>query len=206
MNDGAKVFPIEPIRFDNLNPQGGSFCGVDRLQESFDQELGQGWSKYQDSDCMVDVSGAYDVTVPTGGTAQCTITTRHGYDLRGRELTVAFGSLPESASGVSVNLSLTSGDDDKLTLNHSQGTLTASSSLGSATSSGSVDLDSGPSWWRIRHKDGLLEFDVSTDGTTFESVDSVIVDTLPKRFLVSLRLQVYSGQPSDTRLVVDAIN
>jgi len=206
MNDNATVFPIEPIRFDNLNPQGGSFCGVDRLQESFDQDLGQGWSKYEDTDCIVNLSGAYDVTVLPGGVAQCSITTRHGYDLKGRELTVAFGSLPDPASGVSVNLTLSSGDDDRLTLQHSQGQLTATSSLGSASSNGSVDLAGGPSWWRIRDKDGLLEFEVSADGASFEQVHSVIVDTLPKRFLVTLRLQVYSGQPADTHLVVDSIN
>jgi len=207
MNDNASVFPIEPVRFDNLNPQGGAFCGMDRLKEAFDEALGEGWAVSEDSDCTAEVTGGtWEALVPTGGTGQCSITTRHAFDLRNRELTLAFGSLPSSDSGTSVTLTLTSGDSDKLTLQHSQGKLTATTNIGSVTSYGSVDLVGGPSWWRIRETGARVEFEASADGKTFESVHSVIVDSLPARFVVSLRLWVSSGQADDTKLVVDSLN
>ena len=131
-SDNAKVLPIGQIRFDNLNPKGGAFCGVDRLTESFDQALGEGWVEYKDNDCVgTAAGGAFEATVPAGGSGQCSITTRHGYDLLGRGITLALGELPASAPGTGVSLSLTSGDSDRLTLEHRQGKLTATSLLGS---------------------------------------------------------------------------
>jgi hypothetical protein len=207
MNDGGNVTPIEPVRFDNLNPQGGSFCGVDRLQEPFDADLGERWALSEGTDCTSQVTGgAWEATVPTGGTGQCTIATRPAYDIRDRELTVAFGSLPTSDSGTGVSLTLRSGDDDKLTLQHSQGKLVATTNIGSVTSNGSVDLAGGPSWWRIRQTGARVEFEVSADGKTFDSVHSVIVDSIPPRFVVSLGLWVNAGQSDDTKLVVDSLN
>jgi len=206
-NDSAKLLPIGQIRFDNLNPQGGSFCGVDQLHETFDQDLGEGWSKYEDTECQSAViGGAFETTLPTGSVGQCSITTRHGYDLRGRAITVAFGAMPTEASGTGVSFSLTSGDDDRLTLEQRQGTLTATSVLGAVTSTGSIDLAEGPAFWRIREAAGRIEFEVSTDGTSFESVHSVIVDSLPARFLASLRFYVNSARPESATVVVDAIN
>ena len=206
-SNSAKVLPVGQIRFDNLNPKAGPFCGIDKLKESFDQDLGEGWVEYQDKACVATLTGgAFDAAVPSGGTGYCSITTRHAYDLRGREFTVGFGSLPAGASGIGVILSLTSGDTDRLTLEHRQGKLTATALLGAATSTGSLDLGGGASWWRIRESAGRVEFEASSDGKSFAPVHSLIVDSLPARFLASLRVYVTSPQPASTSFVVDAIN
>ncbi|MBK7586110.1 MAG: hypothetical protein IPI67_38735 [Myxococcales bacterium] len=207
MNDKGTVTPVGQVRFDNLNPKSGSFCGIDRLRESFDAELGEAWAMAEDTDCSASVTGSsYEATVLPGGTGSCSITTRHGYDLAGRGLTLAFDTSPAAPSGITVTLTLSSGPTDALTFEHYQGKLKATTSLGTVTSNGSVELADGPSWWRIRESGGRIEFEVSSDGKTFDSVNSVIVGALPPRFLASLRLRVSSAQPADTKLVLAAIN
>jgi hypothetical protein len=207
MNDKAKLTPVGPFRFDNLNPKAGAFCGIDRLVESFDAELGEAWAMAEDNDCTATAAGSsYEALVQPGGYGTCSITTRHGYDLAGRGITWAFDDSPAVESGITVTVSLTSGDSDKLTLEHYKGQLAATVSIGSVSSNGSVELAGGPSWWRIRESAGRLELEVSGDGKTFDSVTSVIVGELPARFKASVSLRVSSAQPADTKLVLRSIN
>lgn len=207
MSDSAKVLPAEAVRFDNLNPQGGSFCGVERLHETFDQEPDQSWVTVESGKCALTVAGGkLDVTVPPSSVGECSLKSRHGYDLRGRAVTFAFGGLPAESPGTSVSVSLTSGDSDHLTLEHRQGKLTATSLLGSATSTGALALGSGPAWWRIRESAGRVEFELSSDGESFQSVHSLLVDALPARFAVSLRFYVNFAVPEPKSVIVDGIN
>ncbi|MCK6536387.1 MAG: hypothetical protein L6Q84_25745 [Polyangiaceae bacterium] len=207
MSDSAKVVPVGAVRFDNLNPQGGSFCGIDRLRETFDQEPGQSWAKVESGKCAITVAGgALAATLPPSSGGECSLKSRHGYDLRGRAITFAFGGLPAEAPGTSVSVSLTSGDSDHLTLEHRQGKLTATSLLGSATSTGALALGSGPAWWRIRESAGRVEFELSSDGESFQSVHSLLVDALPARFAVSLRFYVNFAVPETKSVIVDGIN
>lgn len=207
-HDGQAAEPVE-AHFDNLNPEGASFCGLSQPHLTFDAEPGIGWDTWENEPCAWSVTGGrLEALIPTGGAGECGLVSRYGFSLRGESLTIAFAELPPAAQGTRVELSLRSSGGDRadyVTLEHGNGELHATAVIGSIDGNGTATLGSGPSWWRIRDDGRNLVLEVSTDGAEYEPVRELIVDELPPAFDIYLRY-VNTGQEQDARLAIDQIN
>lgn len=205
-DDGQGELPRE-AQFDNLNPQGGSFCRFGDLTLSSDGPLDRDWGVSQRDDCTPTiVNGKLEAFIPVGHVGECVYATWKGFALRGQSVTFSFSEMPPAAEGTRVTLGLRFGDTDNLTFSQENGQLSVSTTLGTVKSSGGGALGPGPAWLRIRDTDGRLVFEASNDGTNFESMHELIVDSLPEAFDVQLRLHAYRAVVEDSRLVLDRIN
>jgi hypothetical protein len=170
-----------------------------------DDVLGGVWRLSDSNDCVaVETGGAIELALAGAASGYCELGSRTAFDLDDSELTLHFRDISAHAS-VSLGLSLSSMDGDAIDMRlNDAGQIWAAAEQANVEQIGNLhDYEAALSpWWRIAESDGVVSWQVSADGESWNTLQTWTANIPLDALDVDLTLQtsVAVGTPVAIRL------
>ncbi len=187
-------------------------CGtIALLTDDFaDGVIGPAWDdSFDNAVTMAETGGELVFTMPAGATGSAAYVSDSSYDLRGARLWVEVLEVPDPATTQEAQLILRTDVDDRVVMKVEAGTLHMYH-RDEGVQGGLLSIPyqaADHRFWALREDNGVLHFETSTDGATWQprhSIDQPPVDL--SQVIVQLGAAAYDGSTVDGLVRFDDLN
>jgi hypothetical protein len=197
--------------FDNLNPIATPWCAADSLSDDFeDGAVDSAWRLYDNNNGCSRAEQNGTIEFALVGQGSCTLESRTLFDLRDSAVTLHFRDVGPMHSSMYLRMQLFDAQDNRLEMGLTDaGDLWAEAVVGGNGQDGETltgyDISASP-WWRLRESGGQVHWEVSGDGTSWDTLKSWTANTPLDALYAHIRVSATGGIPSASTIRIEAYN